>query len=73
MVVPTPVRGSAQGLKLSLFSGRAGARGLASDDGAGPRDHIHRGDLQPDSIVTTVEPLVADFLSELRLLGRGSP
>ncbi|MCJ2017637.1 MULTISPECIES: DUF6516 family protein [unclassified Methylobacterium] len=72
VVVPTPVRGSAHSLKYSLFYGRAGERILAYDNEAGKGDHVHRGDLPSNYIVTTVEQLVADFLSEVRLLRGGS-
>ena len=72
VVVPTPVRGSAHSLKYSLFYGRAGERILAYDNEAGKGDHVHRGDRQSDYIFTTVEQLVADFLSEVRLLRGGS-
>lgn len=72
VVVPTPVRGSAHSLKYSLFYGRAGERNLADDNAAGKGDHIHRGNLETRYIFTTVEQLVADFLSEVRLLRGGS-
>lgn len=70
--VPEPVPGSVHRLKYSLFYGYRGRRVVSYDNERGKGDHRHRGDLEEPYIFTTVEQLVADFLSDVRKAGRAA-
>jgi len=66
--VPLPVRPSAHRLKYSLFYGRPGVREVGYDNERGKGDHRHVGDVETAYEFTTVEQLVADFWSDVRIL-----
>lgn len=70
--VPSPVRGSAHGLKYSLFYGRPGERLVAYDNEAGKGDHVHRFGVETAYAFVSVERLVADFLAEVAALRGGT-
>ena len=70
--VPNPVLPSTHGLKYSLFYGRPGERIVGFDNERGKGDHVHiRGEERPYTF-TSVEQLMADFLTEVRNAG-GQP
>ena len=56
------------GLKYSLYYGHKGVRldGYANEQGKG--DHRHYGDREEPYAFTSVEQLIADFLSDVRKL-----
>jgi hypothetical protein len=64
--VPEPVRGSAHTFKYSLFYGYPGERLVGYDNERGKGDHRHIRDRQARYDFTSVEKLVADFLSDVR-------
>ena len=64
--VPDPVRGSGHAFKYSLFYGYPGKRVVAYDNERGKGDHRHIGDREGRYVFTSVEALVADFLSDVR-------
>ena len=65
-VVPKPVAGSAHTFKYRLFYGYSGNRVVGYDNERGKGDHRHwEGREEPYSF-STVETLVADFLSDVR-------
>jgi hypothetical protein len=66
--VATPVVGSAHVLKYSLFYGANGKRLVGYDNERGKGDHRHIEDRQERYIFKTVEPLMADFLADVRRL-----
>jgi len=55
-------------LKYSLFYGRPGVREVGYDNERGKGDHRHVGDVETAYEFTTVEQLVADFWSDVRIL-----
>lgn len=66
--VPQSVRGSAHGLKYSLFYGRSGERRVVYDNERSKGDHRHvEGKEEPYSF-STPEQLIADFLADVRRL-----
>lgn len=71
-LVPSPVRGSAHGLKYSLFYGRDGVRLVGYDNEAGKGDHRHFGRHEEAYVFTTPEQLIADFRADVERL-RGGP
>lgn len=64
--VPEPVAGSAHSFKYSLFYGYPGKRVVGYDNERGKGDHRHIGGLEEPYLFSTVEVLVADFLSDVR-------
>jgi hypothetical protein len=63
--VPRPVPPTTHGLKYSLFYGRSGARLVGYDNERGKGDHRHIGTREEPYTFTSVERLVADFLSDV--------
>lgn len=66
--VPCPVKGSEHLLKYSLFYGYAGMRVVGYDNERGKGDHRHLGDRQWPYAFTSPEALVADFLTDVRMV-----
>lgn len=60
-----PVAGSKHKLKYSLFYGLPGTRIVGYDNERGKGDHKHIGKDEEAYLFTTVEQLVADFLSDI--------
>ena len=67
--LPQPAPGRPQGLKYSLFYGRAGERIVGYDNEIGKGDHRHYREREEPYAFTDVETLVADFLADLRREG----
>jgi len=65
-LVPEPVRGSTHTFKYSLFYGYPGERLVGYDNERGKGDHRHIRDRQARYEFSTVEKLLADFLSDVR-------
>lgn len=65
-IVPEPVRGSAHTFKYSLFYGYPGERLVGYDNERGKGDHRHIRDRQARYEFSSVETLLADFLSDVR-------
>jgi hypothetical protein len=59
------VSGSQHTLKYSLFYGLPGTRIVGYDNERGKGDHKHIGANEESYLFTTVEQLVADFLSDV--------
>ncbi|MDP1592836.1 MAG: DUF6516 family protein [Gallionella sp.] len=59
------VAGSNHTLKYSLFYGSPGTRIVGYDNERGKGDHKHIGEVEEAYLFTTVEQLVADFLSDV--------
>ncbi|MBN8463953.1 MAG: hypothetical protein J0M01_14255 [Dechloromonas sp.] len=64
--VPGPVLGCVHAFKYSLFYGYPGERVVGYDNERGKGDHRHIGDRQGRYASSSVETLVADFLSDVR-------
>jgi hypothetical protein len=64
--VPTPVVGSAHPFKYRLFYGYPGRRVVGYDNERGKGDHQHVEESEKPYAFTTVEKLMADFLSDVR-------
>jgi hypothetical protein len=64
--VPRPVAGSTHSFKYNLFSGYPGKRVVCYDNERGKGDHRHRQGREEPYAFSTVETLMADFLSDLR-------
>lgn len=56
------------GLKYSLYYGRNGVRLVGYDNEQGKGDHRHYCDREERYAFTSVEQLIADFLSDVRKL-----
>jgi len=59
------VAGSNHTLKYSLFYGSPSTRIVGYDNERGKGDHKHIGEVKEAYLFTTVEQLVADFLSDV--------
>jgi hypothetical protein len=70
--VPVPVVGSVHRFKYSLFYGYPGQRLVGYDNERGKGDHRHIGNKERAYAFSTVEAMVADFLSDVRN-ARGEP
>lgn len=66
--VPAPVPPSSHDLKYSLFYGRPGLREVGYDNERGKGDHRHFRGVETPYAFTTVERLVSDFWSDVRML-----
>lgn len=66
--VPSPVVGSTHSFKYSLFYGFPGQRIVGYDNERGKGDHRHYGGREEPYSFSTVEALVASFLSDVRLV-----
>lgn len=64
--VPEPVSGSAHPFKYSLFYGYPGKRVVGYDNERGKGDHRHIEGREEPYLFSSVEILVADFLSDVR-------
>lgn len=64
--LPSPVLGSFHGFKYRLYFGRGGVRIVGFDNERGKGDHKHIDGVETAYLFTTVDQLVADFLSEVR-------
>jgi len=64
--VPGPVLGCVHAFKYSLFYGYPGERVVGYDNERGKGDHRHIGDRRGRYASSSVETLVADFLSDVR-------
>ncbi len=65
-LVPKPVAGSAHAFKYSLFYGYPGQRIVGYDNERGKGDHRHLEGREERYSFSTVEALVADFLSDVK-------
>ena len=63
--VPSPVLGSKHFLKYSLFYGVGNQRIVGYDNERGKGDHKHIADREEQYQFTSVEQLMADFLSDV--------
>lgn len=64
--VPEPVSGSAHAFKYSLFYGYPGKRVVGYDNERGKGDHRHFKGREKPYAFSSVEKLMADFLSDVR-------
>lgn len=64
--VPKPVAGSTHAFKYSLFYGYPGKRVVGYDNERGKGDHRHLEGREEQYSFSTVETLVADFLSDVK-------
>lgn len=64
--LPSPVLGSLHGYKYRLYFGRGGTRIVGFDNERGKGDHKHIDGVETAYVFTTVDQLVADFLSEVQ-------
>ena len=64
--VPEPVPPSARRFKYSLYYGRPGERTVLYDNERGKGDHRHCGEREENYTFRGVEPLIADFLADVR-------
>ena len=71
-VIPKPVPGSGHTFKYSLFYGYPGSRLVGYDNERGKGDHRHIQENEEPYTFSTVETLVADFLSDVRRVRGGS-
>ena len=69
--VPEPVPGSAHRLKYSLFYGYPGRRVISYDNERGKGDHRHFKGVETPYAFATVEQLMNDFWSDVRVLRGG--
>jgi hypothetical protein len=67
-LVPRPVAGSAHAFKYSLFYGYPGQLIVGYDNERGKGDHRHLEGREERYSFSTVEALVADFLSDVKRL-----
>jgi len=65
-LVPEPVVGSTHPFKYSLFYGYPGRRVVGYDNERGKGDHRHFDGNEEPYAFSTVEVLVADFLSDVQ-------
>ena len=65
-IVPAPVFGSQHTFKYSLFYGYPGKRVVGYDNESGKGDHRHLEECEESYPFSTVEALIADFLSDVR-------
>ena len=65
-LVPKPIKGSTHAFKYSLFYGYPGKRLIAYDNERGKGDHRHREGHEEQYSFSTVETLIADFLSDVK-------
>lgn len=65
-LVPKPVSGCTHPFKYSLFYGYHGKRVVGYDNERGKGDHRHLEEREEPYSFSTVEALIADFLSDVR-------
>jgi hypothetical protein len=66
--VPKPVPPTLHGLKYSLFYGRTGVREVGYDNERGKGDHRHFRGAETAYHFESIERLVSDFWSDVRVL-----
>ena len=66
--MPAPVPPSTHGLKYSLYYGRRGRREVGYDNERGKDDHRHFRGKEYSYAFTTVEQLMVDFWSDVRIV-----
>jgi hypothetical protein len=66
--VPSPVPPTVHGLKYSLFYGRPGSREVGYDNERGKGDHRHFKGVETPYTFRSVEQLMIDFWSDVRVL-----
>ena len=64
--VPDAVPGSSHAFKYSLYYGYPGRRVIGYDNERGKGDHRHVGDREESYRFSSVEALIADFLSDVK-------
>jgi hypothetical protein len=69
--VPSTVPPSSHGLKYSLFYGRPGVREVGYDNERGKGDHRHFQGTEGPYTFSSVEQLMVDFWSDVRVLRGG--
>ena len=65
-IVPGSVPGSSHAFKYSLYYGYPGRRVVGYDNERGKGDHRHVGDREESYPFSSVEALIADFLSDVK-------
>ena len=65
-IVPDSVPGSSHAFKYSLYYGYPGRRVVGYDNERGKGDHRHVGDREEPYRFSSVETLMADFLSDVK-------
>ena len=65
-IVPDSVPGSSHAFKYSLYYGYPGRRVVGYDNERGKGDHRHVGDREESYRFSSVEALIADFLSDVK-------
>ena len=65
-VVPRSVPGSSHAFKYSLYYGYPGRRIVGYDNERGKGDHRHVGNREESYRFSSVEALIADFLSDVK-------
>jgi hypothetical protein len=65
-VLPKPIKGSQHSFKYSLFYGYLGKRVVGYDNERGKGDHRNLAEREEPYSFSTVEVLVADFLSDIK-------
>ncbi len=65
-ILPKPIKGSHHSFKYSLFYGYPGKRVVGYDNERGKGDHRHLDDREESYFFSTVEVLMADFLSDVK-------
>ena len=65
-IVPDPVPGSSHAFKYSLYYGYPGRRVVGYDNERGKGDHRHVGNREESYPFSSVEALIADFLSDVK-------
>ena len=65
-IVPDSVPGSSHAFKYSLYYGYPGRRVVGYDNELGKGDHRHVGNREEPYRFSSVEALIADFLSDVK-------
>jgi len=65
-IVPDSVPGSSHAFKYSLYYGYPGRRVVGYDNERGKGDHRHVGNREESYRFSSVEALIADFLSDVK-------
>ena len=65
-IVPDSVPGSSHAFKYSLYYGYPGRRVVGYDNERGKGDHRHVGNREEPYRFSSVEALIADFLSDVK-------
>jgi len=65
-IVPVSVPGSSHAFKYSLYYGYPGRRVVGYDNERGKGDHRHVGNREESYRFSSVEALIADFLSDVK-------